>query len=74
MREWHRVLKEDGVKVWSVAPGFLATGLGLGDPEALKGMGAGDPVVAGPFIRGVVEGQHDGDVGMVVTRNGVQEW
>src|ERR1700731_3012520 len=28
MREWYRMLKEDGVKVWCVSPGFLATGLG----------------------------------------------
>lgn len=28
MREWARVLKADGVKVWSISPGFLATGLG----------------------------------------------
>jgi NAD(P)-dependent dehydrogenase (short-subunit alcohol dehydrogenase family) len=27
MREWHRVLLNDGVKVWSISPGFLATGL-----------------------------------------------
>lgn len=34
MRDWHRVLKNDGVKVWSVSPGFLATNLaGLG-PES----------------------------------------
>lgn len=36
MREWHRILLNDGVKVWCVSPGFLATGLtGIG-PEQLK--------------------------------------
>lgn len=74
MREWHRVLREDGVKVWAISPGFLATGLGAGDPEVLKKMGAGDPEVAGPFIKSVVEGERDGDVGRVVSRDGVQEW
>jgi NAD(P)-dependent dehydrogenase (short-subunit alcohol dehydrogenase family) len=44
MREWARILKEDGVKVWCVSPGFLATGLG-GDREMLKKMGAEDPVL-----------------------------
>ncbi|KAJ5936751.1 hypothetical protein N7466_003201 [Penicillium verhagenii] len=73
MREWHRWLKEDGVKVWAISPGFLATGLG-GDPEAFRKMGAGDPAVAGPFIRSVVEGERDGDVGRVVSRDGVQDW
>lgn len=73
MREWHRMLKEDGVKVWCISPGFLATGLG-GSPEVLKKMGAGDAAVAGPFIRSVLEGQRDDDVGKVITRDCVQPW
>ncbi|EAW14960.1 putative short chain dehydrogenase [Aspergillus clavatus NRRL 1] len=74
MREWDRILKEDGVKVWGIAPGFLATGLaGVGEEE-LKKRGAGDPAVAGPFIRAVLEGEWDTDVGRVVSRNGVQPW
>lgn len=73
MREWHRVLKEDGVKVFAISPGFLATGLGAGS-EATKKMGAGDPAVAGPFVRSVVEGERDGDVGRILTRDGIQEW
>jgi NAD(P)-dependent dehydrogenase (short-subunit alcohol dehydrogenase family) len=28
MRDWERLLRKDGVKVWAVNPGFLATGLG----------------------------------------------
>jgi NAD(P)-dependent dehydrogenase (short-subunit alcohol dehydrogenase family) len=73
MREWHRMLHEDGVKVWCTSPGFLATGLG-GDPEVLKKMGAQDPEVAGGFIRSVIEGERDGDVGKVILKDGVQEW
>ncbi|KAI9933591.1 hypothetical protein ASPWEDRAFT_138298 [Aspergillus wentii DTO 134E9] len=73
MREWHRWLKEDGVKVFAISPGFLATGLG-GGPEVAKKMGALDPSVAGPFIRSVVEGQRDADVGKVLSRDGVQAW
>ena len=73
MREWYRVLKEDGVKVWCISPGLLATGLG-GNPELLKKIGAGDPAVAGEFIRTVVEGARDRDVGKVILRDGVQPW
>ena len=73
MREWRRILKEDGVKVWCVSPGFLATGLG-GDQEMLKKMGAQDPSLGGNFIREVVEGVRDEDVGKVVRRDGVQPW
>ncbi|KAL4958033.1 hypothetical protein BDW69DRAFT_126330 [Aspergillus filifer] len=73
MREWHRILKEDGVKVFGISPGYLATGLG-GDASFNKEMGAGDPTVAGPFVRNVVEGQRDADAGKILTRLGIQEW
>lgn len=73
IREWYRWLKEDGVKVWGISPGFLATGLG-GNPNASRKMGALDPSVAGPFIRSVIEGERDADAGFVITRDGVQPW
>ncbi len=73
MREWSRLLKEDGVKVWAVSPGLLATGLG-GDREALKKMGAHDPEVGADLIRTVIEGARDADVGLVVNKDGVQAW
>lgn len=73
MREWYRILKGDGVKVWAISPGYLATGLGAG-PEVSKKMGAGDPAVAGPFIQSVVEGERDADVGKVLTKDGIQAW
>ena len=73
MREWHRILKEDGVKVWCISPGFLATGLG-GNQEANKKMGAGSPEVAGEFVQSVLEGHRDEDVGKVILRDGVQPW
>ena len=73
MREWHRMLHEDGVKVWCISPGFLATGLGGGE-EMNKKMGAGDPSVAGTLIRSVLEGSRDDDVGKVILKEGVQPW
>lgn len=37
MREWHRILLNDGVKVWCISPGFLATGLaGIGGEQLKK--------------------------------------
>jgi NAD(P)-dependent dehydrogenase (short-subunit alcohol dehydrogenase family) len=37
MRQWHRILLNDGVKVWGISPGFLATGLaGIGREQLLK--------------------------------------
>ena len=74
MREWYRMLHEDGVKVWCISPGMLATGLG-GDPEKIKSLGAGDPAIAGQFVKEVVEGARDADVGQVILRDGaIQPW
>ena len=67
------MLKEDGVKVFCISPGFLATGLG-GNMGANKNLSAGDPATAGPFVRSVLEGQRDGDAGRVLTRSGLQPW
>lgn len=36
VREWDRILRNDGVKVWAVSPGFLATGLRGVGAEQLK--------------------------------------
>ena len=74
MVQWHRVLKQDGVKVWAISPGFLATGLGGNSAEVKKGLGAGDPQIGGDFIRDVIEGQRDGDVGKAIRPGVVQEW
>ena len=73
MRDWERILRNDGVKVWTVNPGFLVTGLG-GDHETLRKMGAGDPKAGGEFVRDVVEGKRDQDVGQTVQANGILAW
>ena len=75
MVSWFKALKNDGVKVWSIAPGFLATGLG-GDTDLLKKMGAKEPSIGGGVIRGVIEGKRDSDVGNVVREylSPIQPW
>ncbi|KAF5860164.1 hypothetical protein ETB97_001869 [Aspergillus alliaceus] len=73
MREWVRILREDGVKVWGISPGFLATNIG-GDSERYKKLGALDPIIGAEFIRGVVEGARDEDTGKVIRRDRVQVW
>ncbi|KAF2002253.1 NAD(P)-binding protein [Amniculicola lignicola CBS 123094] len=74
MLDWHRVLQSDGVRVWAISPGFLATGLSPGGPEVMKKHGAGDPSEGAGLIRRVVEGERDGDVGKVVFKVGTQPW
>ncbi|KAJ7827850.1 hypothetical protein B0H14DRAFT_3873461 [Mycena olivaceomarginata] len=74
MREWVRTLKEDGVKVWAISPGFLATGLGGAGKEQLLKMGALEPHIGGEFVRDVVEGKRDHDAGKAIRSNMVQPW
>ncbi|TIA52515.1 NAD(P)-binding protein [Aureobasidium pullulans] len=74
MRDWCRVLKNDGIKVWAISPGFLATGLGGVGQEILKKMGALDPSVGGGFTVDVVEGKYDEHVGKVIRKDMVQPW
>ncbi|KAI0867664.1 hypothetical protein GGS24DRAFT_484908 [Hypoxylon argillaceum] len=74
MREWRRTLLNDGVKVWAVSPGFLATGLGGDGAEKLKKMGALDPSIGGHFLKDVVEGKRDQDEGKVIRRDMIQPW
>lgn len=77
VREWYKDLKNDGVKVFNISPGFLATGLaGKGKEEFMKSIGAKDPAIGGTFVKDVVEGARDGQEGKVV-RNyapGNQPW
>lgn len=68
---WYWLLKADGIKVWCVSPGFLATDLG-GIKEHLEAHGAGHPSVGGNLVRKVVEGERDEYVGKVVDSDGVQ--
>ncbi|KAL4790348.1 hypothetical protein BDV19DRAFT_382359 [Aspergillus venezuelensis] len=75
MVEWSKALKNDGVKVWAVAPGLLATSLG-GNTELLKRLGAQSPSIGGITIRKVIEGERDADVGNVVREylSPIQPW
>jgi NAD(P)-dependent dehydrogenase (short-subunit alcohol dehydrogenase family) len=72
MREWWRLLQEDGVRVWCISPGYLATGLGGVGAEKLKTMGTGDPGPAGRFVVSVVQGFRGADVGLFITKDGCQ--
>ena len=64
--EWARVLRGDGVRVFLVSPGMLATGLGAREgtdrahqARVLAGHGAIDPAVGVSFVADVVAGRRD---------------
>ncbi|KAI1047205.1 hypothetical protein LB505_011661 [Fusarium chuoi] len=71
--EWFRLLGQDGVKVWAISPGYLATGLGVGQ-EQNKIQGAIDPSIGAAIVKDVLEGVRDQEVGKVVSKQGVQPW
>lgn len=70
MLDYHWKLQKDGVKVWCVGPGFLATDLGDARDFAVS-HGAGHPSIGGRVLRSVVEGERDGDTGKYVVKDGV---
>ena len=70
MIDWRFKLQADGVKVWAVGPGMLATDLG-NMREKAKEMGAKDPSIGGQLIRTVVEGERDDDVGKLIGKDGL---
>ncbi|TKX19575.1 short-chain dehydrogenase-like protein 19 [Elsinoe australis] len=74
MLTWVRTFKNDGVKVFGVSPGFLATGLGGAGVEKLKSFGALDVSVGGKMVVSTVEGAQDEHAGEVVRSAGVQPW
>lgn len=74
MVEWKRIFQNDPVKLWAISPGFLATNLAGVGSDKLKSMGAQDPTVGAEFVRDVVEGKRDADVGTVIRRDAPQAW
>ncbi|CAG8220213.1 unnamed protein product [Penicillium salamii] len=69
MLEWHWRLQKDGVKTWSVSPGFLATSLTASFVGKAGAPPVQDPSVGGQLIASVVEGERDRDVGKVVLKD-----
>ena len=69
MLDWNHKLKADGVKVWGVGPGIMVTDLG-NMREKVKAMGGAHPSIAANFLKSVVEGERDADVGKIVSKDG----
>ncbi|KAJ3002865.1 hypothetical protein HKX48_002069 [Thoreauomyces humboldtii] len=74
MVEYGRILQNDNVKIHAISPGFLATGLAGVGKEKLLSMGAKDPAIGANFVKDVLEGKRDADVGKVIRIDDVQPW
>ncbi|KAF4991490.1 hypothetical protein FGRMN_7801 [Fusarium graminum] len=61
--EWGRLLRDDGIAVFNVSPGFLNTGLGndrtTGKEVNKAAMGAIDPAIGAGFCADVIQGKRD---------------
>jgi NAD(P)-dependent dehydrogenase (short-subunit alcohol dehydrogenase family) len=68
---WHKRLKNQGISVWGVCPGWNATNFGGLDPDQLKTAGATDPEVGAATIVDVVLGRRKDEEGKVVSEHGV---
>lgn len=71
---WKNKLENDGVKVFAVYPGFLATGLGGVGAEMLRQFGAAHPDEGAAFVKKVIEGERDEDVGKHIKEGGIVPW
>jgi hypothetical protein len=74
MRQWERLLRNDGVKVWAVSPGLTATNLGGAAGAVLLAVHGQTPMKAAELVIDVVEGKHDDSVGLIVKQGGIQPW
>ncbi len=74
VREWVRVLKNDGVKVSLIDPGWFASNLGGGTTEKAKEMGKPEAKAHGEFIKEVIEGGSDEHLGRLAGMDGPLPW
>ncbi|KAJ6786603.1 hypothetical protein PWT90_04683 [Aphanocladium album] len=75
MLDWRFKLQDDGVKVFSVSPGFCVTGLGNQGEDAMRRMGAQRTASDGAeTIISVAEGLRDHDIGKIISHDGIVPW
>ncbi|KAH8697868.1 putative short chain dehydrogenase/reductase [Talaromyces proteolyticus] len=67
--------REKGFKIFSVCPGLVRSNLrGKSEEQRNAGGLAGNPLVSGRVILGVLEGERDDAVGKFVHEDGVYKW
>ncbi|KAK5633222.1 hypothetical protein RRF57_008936 [Xylaria bambusicola] len=74
MLDWDHKLRADGVKVFSVSPGFCATGLGDLGEDVMAAMGAVHPSEGARRLVSVAEGSRDEDSGKIFDKVGFLPW
>ena len=65
----------EGLKVFTMCPGFVVSNLRGGKDEQRNGWGhARDPEESGETVLGILEGRRDGNVGRFVHKDGIYPW
>ncbi|KAF2453351.1 hypothetical protein BDY21DRAFT_356441 [Lineolata rhizophorae] len=74
--EWNKKFRGDGVMVWGADPGRCHTGLGGFQPSAeqVKAMGLKPPEEGAEPVMQILRGEWDGNVGKVISHEGVRPW
>lgn len=66
-------LTGQGIKVFGICPGFLATELN-GPPDVMRSMGAAEPETGAQLVLSVVSGEREDGQGKVVFSDGIRPW
>ncbi|KAH3938953.1 hypothetical protein HBH98_240620 [Parastagonospora nodorum] len=74
MLDWNHKLKADGVIVFSVSPGFCATGLSELGADLMETMGAETASEGGWRLLTVAEGKRDAETGKIIDKVGFLAW
>jgi NAD(P)-dependent dehydrogenase (short-subunit alcohol dehydrogenase family) len=74
MLDWNHKLKVDGVIVFSVSPGFCATGLGGLGADLMEAMGAETVSEGSRRLLTVAKGKRDADTGKIIDKVGFLAW
>lgn len=70
----HSDLQATGIKIFTICPGFVITGLGGGSADNKKAAGAGSPETSARFLLSIVQGERDADAGMFLHEGGTYPW
>ena len=74
MRDWYRILKNDGVKVHALCPGRVATEFGQMSVEEAKQQGGTPVEQPAVFVETILDGKWDEHQGKFIHEKGVYPW
>ena len=74
MRDWYRILKNDGVKVHALCPGRVATEFGSCSIQEAEQQGGTPVEQPAAFVESILDGKWDAHQGKFIHEGGVYPW